>query len=425
MRFSNTIRGKMRKASKHYGAFIFTLGVSFTMMACGGGPKTEESSKDGGNEGGGGEVDTGPDTLKPGTWAERGNIISPGGYSFPFAMSSDSNKIAGAITNGHIFTSVDNGQNWTDRSLVVHDASGRRSWMAIVSSANGQKLVAAEDNGFIYTSVDSGATWAKRSPIVSDESIRLNWSGLASSSDGVKLAAVVNGGHIYTSDDSGEHWTDRSPAAGDASNNLEWYSIASSSDGKMLTAVTSGEKSPGNLYTSDDSGEHWKLRSLTTSTSGKFRFSSISSSADGKFIVAAATWNTTSEMSAKVFTSKDSGATWAERTPEELQDADVIEKLGAGLNIYFKSAISSDGSRIALLAIGQGESSHHLFTSPDFGETWFEQKIPPASSDFEKAIMYGIASSSDGRRINLVRAEFLPNVGSVPSGFKILSLEFP
>jgi hypothetical protein len=74
---------------------------------------------------------------------------------------------------------------WTARA-------SNQNWDGLAMSADGTKIAAAVQNGQIYTSIDSGVTWT------ASESNR-SWQGIAISPDGTKLAAVVYGGQIYTS----------------------------------------------------------------------------------------------------------------------------------------------------------------------------------------------------------------------------------
>ena len=68
--------------------------------------------------------------------------------------------------------------------------------------------------------------------------------GVASSADGVHLVAVESPGNIFTSSDSGVTWSPRDTAR-------SWYAVAISSDGSKMLA------SDGTIYASSDYGVTW------------------------------------------------------------------------------------------------------------------------------------------------------------------------
>jgi hypothetical protein len=153
------------------------------------------------------------------------------------------------------------------------------------------------------------------------------WFSIASSSDGVKLVAVDDSpGQIYTSTDSGLSWTPRE-------SNSNWRSVTSSSDGVKLVAGSASQ-----IYTSTDSGVTWTLRD-----SNNRLWMSVASSSDGVKLVAA-------EYGGQLYTSTDSGVSW---TPRES-------------NRYWLSVTSSsDGRKLAAVDYGG-----FIYTSTDFGVTW-------------------------------------------------------
>jgi hypothetical protein len=145
-------------------------------------------------------------------------------------------------------------QGWIKTSAPAY------SWKTLASSADGTKLVAAGYSknfvGYrnpvpIYTSADAGMTWLQTSAPSNP------WTSVGSSADGNKLVAVVYGGPIYTSPDSGA-----TRMQANAPSN-SWSSVASSADGTKLVAV--GERNNehisaeygGQIYTSSDSGATW------------------------------------------------------------------------------------------------------------------------------------------------------------------------
>jgi hypothetical protein len=135
---------------------------------------------------------------------------------------------------------------------------------------------------------------------------------------------------------------------------MSWLSLASSSDATKVVAA-----SVGSIYTSADSGTTWAFR---TNIAGGSVY--VASSADGTKLVGVG--------SGPVVTSADSGATWTSQT-------------GPGLT-WRGVASSSDG--IKLVAV---PSSGQIYTSPDSGVDWIARN--PYLS------WYSVASSSDGTKL--------------------------
>lgn len=131
------------------------------------------------------------------------------------------------------------------------------NWSSIASSADGTKLVATAQSSGIFISTNSGITWA-RSGAPNE-----NWQAVASSSDGTKLVAATYGGYgtsteggIYASTDSGNTWNKTgAPTFFDGRYNdvYSWQAIASSSDAAKFAAVVYG----GPVFTSQNSGATW------------------------------------------------------------------------------------------------------------------------------------------------------------------------
>ena len=68
-----------------------------------------------------------------------------------FVTSSDDGlRLCAGLIDGKVFTSIDEGKNWTQRD----PASGNRVWAAGASSSNGNKLVIVAQDEYLYTSTD-------------------------------------------------------------------------------------------------------------------------------------------------------------------------------------------------------------------------------------------------------------------------------
>jgi hypothetical protein len=314
-------------------------------------------------------------TTYPWTVRATPRTVTPQSWE-SVASSSDGTHLVAAAYNGQLYTSANSGVTWTARATS-------QKWTSVASSVDGTHLVAAVNAGQIYTSTDSGVNWTARATVQ-------NWFSVASSSDGTHLVAVVAADQIYTSTDSGVNWTARATVQ-------NWKSVASSSDGTHLVAVadvapTSGFVEDGLIYTSTDSGVHWK--SLFWS---RLYLSSVASSSDGTHLVAAGS-------TGNLYTSADSGATWAEHTTVQSS----ISPISA-----VSVASSTDGAH--LVAVG----SSSIYTSADSGATWTEiswqtsasvgSGISPSAEDFRS-----VASSSDG--IHLVAVSFAGGVKNLGAG---------
>ena len=421
MNLFNRVAQKLKSRMTQYRVVIFALGTSVAVVACG------NTTTPGG---GGGNVPAGPDTTKAGSWTEFDPIPSKtAGNGFSFAVAADGKKIVGGIRADHIYTSDDSGKSWVDRSPATGDASGPIGWTSFASSNDGVKLVAVAYGHSIFASADSGKTWQIRSPAAGDASGALNWAAIASSSDGKMLAAAVSDGELYTSDDSGGKWTKRSPTSGDASGMLSWSAIVSSSDGKYITAITSSQTAqsgtPSHIYTSDNSGLSWKDRTLTNANIASVaNWRSIATSADGKYRVATAEGKNNTDNYVKVFTSDNFGETWTEHTPTKLVDAAAKKAINTDTAFTAYVTSSSDGSRIAVVATGG--SGGYMFTSSNYGAAWTEQTLPAVPKGVPLALFSGIASSADGKIINLLRSEFsTATLSGPPNKYRMYTLTFP
>jgi hypothetical protein len=273
------------------------------------------------------------------------------------ASSSDGTKLVAVVYGGDVYTSINSGATWVNRSL------GNKNWWAVTSSTDGTKLVAVVNPGQIYSSTNSGVSWTLQSGSVSGA-----WRTISSNSDGTKLAAAVFSGYIYTSTDSGVTWVEKTNSGARA-----WTGICVSDDGlKLAATATSG----GLIYTSVDSGASWTSREsgrqwggLTCSVDGSKlaaivpntgiylsnnsgvtwslglsssqTWTSIDSSSDGSQLIAGT-------GGGKVFISSNSGVSWTTQTTLGNLSVDA-------------AAVSGDGN---LFVIGDSDSlSGYLYTS--------------------------------------------------------------
>ena len=163
-----------------------------------------------------------------------------------------------------------------------------------------------------------------------------------------KLVAVDTYG-IYTSSNSGVTWSLRHSTVP-----YGLFGVASSADGSKLVVVSPD----GAIFTSADSGQTW-----AQPASGQ-EWMSAASSADGTKLVAAA-------IRGQIWTSTDSGATW---TPH------------ASVQNWRRVASSADGSKLIAGALGGT-----IWTSADYGTNW-----TPRGSVGDWA---AVATSADGNKL--------------------------
>ena len=320
------------------------------------------------------------------TWTKKTND-SPINYQYwtAVASSSDGTRLVAVENNGYIYTSSDSGATWTIQAGDV-----RHQWGRVASSSDGTRLFATD--GFIHTSSDSGASWALQAGPGQVENVFV-----ASSSDGTKLVAATS--YICTSADSGATWTQRT-----SSGTHIWNAVASSSDGVTLvaTGVRDSSYTGRLLCTSDDSGATWTEATIA----GNHTWNAVASSSNGTMLFAAdgvglarstdsgKTWSYQSSVALSlvasssdgtrlvaaktdgyIYTSADSGTTWAQQT-------------GAGQRTWIAVASSSNGT--GLIA---AEFSGYIYTSADSGVTWTQQ------TGIGSVYWRAVASSADGSRL--------------------------
>ncbi len=167
------------------------------------------------------------------SWSQKGSLD----YWSSIAGNHDFSKLVAATQNGYIYTSIDTGDSWVQRTFIP------QKWVSVTSSSDGNNLAAVADNDYLYTSTNSGSTWEIRF-------YRSSWKGLASSSDGMKLYLVATNSNIHISYNGGITRTYTSYP-------LPWISIACSSDGQTVAAITIY----GDLYISFDYGNSWNFKS--------------------------------------------------------------------------------------------------------------------------------------------------------------------
>ena len=266
------------------------------------------------------------------TWVPDEPVFSAGPAAL--ALSADGNKVALALAFASaapaVYTAPYLG-SWRRTSAPLGGP-----WRAVASSGNGVNLVAAGD-GSIYHSTNSGSTWTQASAPAPNG----DWISIASSADGSRLAVVARAGLIYASTNAGATWAvTGAPASA-------WNSVASSADGTRLVAAAGYNidhwTNSGPIYVSTNSGATWTMTSAPIA-----QWTWVASSADGTRLAALT-------VGGAIFTSPDSGASWAaSRTPDQI-------------NIV---ALSADGTNLIAASCCQ------LYASTNFGATWLLTGAP-------------------------------------------------
>ncbi|KKM08068.1 hypothetical protein LCGC14_1727590, partial [marine sediment metagenome] len=301
-------------------------------------------------------------------WADKSPTGNQTNWGY-FAIDSDGSNIIAAEfggSSGRLYTSVDYGDNWTERRPSGADAAF--NWSGMASDSDGSHLIAGQTNGRLYTSADSGGTWTERQPA---GAIDTDWLAVACSSDGsIMVAADGDNGKVWVSIDSGVNWTDRQPA-GVAGSTL-WKSVDCSDDGTFIVVVDYGKR----IWTSTDSGANWVDRRPIGDSNNTWK--SVACDSDGSFIIVA------SEISnGKLYISEDFGANWSEETP-----------LGSTSQKWYGVACNSDGSvLLAALYSTAGFNPSGVFVWPYLGFFWAD--ISPHATDSNWS---SVAINSDASR---------------------------
>ena len=236
---------------------------------------------------------------------------SPDTHSPFFACSTTGNKMYAACPLGGIFISTNYGSSWQQTGAPTN------IWGTIASSADGNKLVSAVGNnngdgkGFIYISSDAGSSWT---PINMASNC---WIATASLADGSKLAVIPYFGSVFLSTNSGSSWTSNL-----STSNFYWHGVACSADGQKLAALAGPTNFNFSIFTSADSGVTWASNKLSS-----LSFPSVACSADGNTIVVV------SQGSSGIYVSTNQGVTWATNN--------VPNK------VWYSVTSSADGQRFA------------------------------------------------------------------------------
>jgi hypothetical protein len=303
-------------------------------------------------------------------WVQQTSAGSSGWVSVASSADGVNLVAAGDNASSYIYTSRNSGVTWKQES------DGPRNMQVVASSRDGNHLVAAYWSGFIQIASYDGTQFVWGDRLATDpDNLYRSWCAVAISDDGTRVVAVEASGDIWVSTDSGATWVDRS--SGTSSTEAH---VAMSSDGMKIVATSIND-----FYFSTDGGENWSHHFV-----GGDSWFDLASSSDGTKLAAVG-------YNGRIYTSNDSGGTWAIRS-------------SAGTRDWYGVTISDDGSRVGAVAFSINRDFNtkgDIWLSSDSGATWTKQ-VSAGQANWRK-----IASSSDGKKIIAVSAHIFGNTGAI------------
>ena len=266
-------------------------------------------------------------------------------------------RIAGAGSGGWIVA-----QNTNESVMGLFYSHTNSSWLQSGASSISWASIAASADGsrMVASAIGGGGIFTSVNYGQTWNSSSSIYSPLvvASSASGQKLSGCIQGGGIVYSTNGGSSWAVSSaPSAA-------WSYICSSADGTRLAAVINGTTGTRVIYTSADSGATWANGNNSTSA----QWNAVTSSADGTKLAAAV-------FDGNIYTSTNAGASW---TPQGNSPSLA----------WIALASSSDGSKL----VGASDPGF-IYTSSNYGATWTKSTNAPSAN------WYRVACSGDGGQI--------------------------
>ena len=244
-----------------------------------------------------------------------------------------------------------------------------------VDPQNGKVIFVGTGTG-LFRSQDGGTTWQSLHEGLRDENIRA--LALSPSAPGMIYAGTSKG--IFLSEDGGDHWTDWFEESSGLSNMDIQDLVIHPEKPETLFAATSG-----GLFVSEDEGDTWELAFEGSLAKGSrdVRFVRFSSESRSLYIGTAG----------GIFKSTDGGRHWDKKWEDTLPSPLSLVSLDTdpefvyagtpdGLYKSYNKGITWIHDTISNKAVRQLEvdpgntthiylaTSHHLFISPDGGDTW-------------------------------------------------------
>ena len=301
------------------------------------------------------------------------------------------------------------------------EASGDESGVSVSMSSDGTRVaIGATGNdgagtkaGHVRVYEESGGTWTQVGSDIDGEAAG-DWSGysVSISSDGTRVAigahkndgTGTDAGHVRVYAESGGTWTQvGSDIDGEAAGDESGYSVSMSSDGKRVAIGASLNDGNGNgaghVRVYAESGGTWTKvgDDIDGEAAGDYSGWSVSMSSDGTRVAIGAKGN---GDAGHVRVYAESGGTWT-------QVGSDIDGEASGDNFGYSVSMSSDGTRVAIGARGNdgnGANAGHVRVYAESGGTW-TQVGADIDGEATKAGTVGdysgssVSMSSDGKRV--------------------------
>jgi fibronectin type 3 domain-containing protein len=176
---------------------------------------------------------------------DAGSSWQSGNTSVDWVRLAGSDTLATVVgvTSSLIYRSSDAGMTWTTTDIP-------RPWKDCACSSDGSRMYAVADGHAIQKSVDAGLTWS--SVASTDE-----WRAIDCSAQGNIVVAAAENSYLAVSMDYGSNWFSRATNFGQR----RWNRAACSADGRRMAAYSIDIPNTVEMYTSDDFGTTWMLKS--------------------------------------------------------------------------------------------------------------------------------------------------------------------
>jgi photosystem II stability/assembly factor-like uncharacterized protein len=140
------------------------------------------------------------------SWAPLTIETEKGKFISDVACSADGVTIVVCTANsgtelpsGKIFISSDSGITWVERSPPP-ETDDLQQWKDLAISSDGMKIFVVASLGYVYSSVNQGQNWTAHKTSSGEDSLKLEWRAISCSSDGLRVAACACNQWIFTAE---------------------------------------------------------------------------------------------------------------------------------------------------------------------------------------------------------------------------------